>query len=333
MRSRIILLAIIISIIPYLPGCTGSVKGPGIVISNSTFNFGDVEEGALVNHAFDFTNNGTETLIIENVQPTCGCTVAGDYDKEIKPGAHGKIPLSLNTKGYDGAVKKTIHVKTNVTDKSDVIVMLEGKVKMSIALEPRSLFLGNIERKKEEPKTGKITIKNNLPKPIKITEIIPPRDSVKATLDTVKPGFEYSLNITVNPPFTDGQNMENVILKTDNKQKPEISAPFSYYYEPIVRVFPNPLYLSAEQLTKGSEQTINIDGAVDANIKVVNISVSDPKVKSELKEITKGTKYTLVLTVPAGYALENENNKNLKVSFKIKNIPNEPEFVVQVYKM
>lgn len=64
---------------------------------------------------FEFTNNGKTDIVITNVKPTCGCTVA-DYTKTpIKPGEKGKVTATFNA-ANKGAFTKTITVTTNAEE-------------------------------------------------------------------------------------------------------------------------------------------------------------------------------------------------------------------------
>jgi hypothetical protein len=315
----------------FLAGCMPKVEGPGIWFGQSKYGFGTIAEGNIVNHTFEFTNNGNQDLVIDDVHPTCGCTVAGDYDKNVKPGQTGKIPLSFRTSGYDGKVTKTITVKTNVPDKRELSLILEGSVKISIGVNPRVLFLGNLERNRTTPVEGKIAISNRMQSPFKITNIEVTNNNVEAKVDTVKDGYEYSLNITVKPPFKDGQVMETVLLKTDSKLKSEINTQFSYYMEPLVKVYPNPLFVSMDSIAKGTEQVINIQGQPEVNIRISDIESNFAQVKTSLKENQKGQIYGIVVKFPKDFAFD--QNKVLTIKFKVKNVPNEPTYTVPIYKM
>jgi hypothetical protein len=64
---------------------------------------------------FEFTNTGKTDIVITNVKPTCGCTVA-DYTKTpIKPGEKGKVTATFNA-ANKGAFTKTITVTTNAEE-------------------------------------------------------------------------------------------------------------------------------------------------------------------------------------------------------------------------
>lgn len=85
-----------------------------IVLAQSHYDFGKVKKGESVQHVYEITNTGTNPLIINAVQPGCGCT-APDYTKEpIMPGQKGNITLHFDSTNFDGKVDKFADVYANV---------------------------------------------------------------------------------------------------------------------------------------------------------------------------------------------------------------------------
>jgi Protein of unknown function (DUF1573) len=89
-------------------------------------NFGEVAKGDKAVHRFTFTNTGTAPLTIENVKPSCSCTV-GDYTKEpVAPGEKGFVETSMEAKNV-GIFKKTAVVTMN-TDPKNLTLSFSGEV-------------------------------------------------------------------------------------------------------------------------------------------------------------------------------------------------------------
>jgi hypothetical protein len=81
--------------------------------SGETHDFGVIQRGPVAMHTFEFTNVGTQPLIIMNVTPSCGCTHV-DWDKKpILPGQKGHISLGLITAEQKGVFKKEIYIQSN----------------------------------------------------------------------------------------------------------------------------------------------------------------------------------------------------------------------------
>src|SRR5687767_14798414 len=68
-------------------------EGPLPVISFKTteHDFGTINEGQVVEHTFALTNTGEAPLIIQNAQPSCGCTVPNWSKEPIPPGGTGFV--------------------------------------------------------------------------------------------------------------------------------------------------------------------------------------------------------------------------------------------------
>jgi hypothetical protein len=75
-------------------------------------DFGKIAQGTPVTTVFEFTNVGKEPLILTEVKPTCGCTIA-DYTKTpVKSGEKGSIKITYNAAAAQ-PFNKTIVVKSN----------------------------------------------------------------------------------------------------------------------------------------------------------------------------------------------------------------------------
>lgn len=75
-------------------------------------DFGKIPQGTPVTTVFEFTNIGKEPLILTEVRPTCGCTIA-DYTKTpVKSGEKGAIKITYNAAAVM-PFNKTIVVTSN----------------------------------------------------------------------------------------------------------------------------------------------------------------------------------------------------------------------------
>ncbi len=66
------LLLCVVSIVPVRTSAqdTTSTAGPQLSITESVFNFGDVKESDILEHAFKIMNKGDQPLEIKDVKPT-----------------------------------------------------------------------------------------------------------------------------------------------------------------------------------------------------------------------------------------------------------------------
>ncbi|MES1159834.1 MAG: DUF1573 domain-containing protein, partial [Bacteroidota bacterium] len=92
---------------------TDSTQFTTIQWLDSSKDFGKIEEGQKLEVAFRFKNTGDKPLVIEKVQPSCGCTVAEQSTEPIAPGGEGQIKASFNSQGRTGINHKTLYVYAN----------------------------------------------------------------------------------------------------------------------------------------------------------------------------------------------------------------------------
>lgn len=83
------------------------------LIDSSTYVFGAIPEGNIVEHSFRFRNEGEFPLIINNVTASCGCTIPEWPRDPIAPNEESSILVRFNSKGKQGPQVKTITVYAN----------------------------------------------------------------------------------------------------------------------------------------------------------------------------------------------------------------------------
>ncbi len=109
---------------------------PEIVFENTSHDFGNINEGTMATYEFVFTNTGKIPLVINTVQPSCGCTTPEWSREPIAPGAKGKIKAIYNTYGRPGNFQKYVTVKSNAAGGS-VDLTIKGVV-LTKPVEPVS---------------------------------------------------------------------------------------------------------------------------------------------------------------------------------------------------
>lgn len=96
-----------------------------LFLKESLFDFGKIPQGRPVTHEFVIVNNTTDTLKLENVQASCGCTTPVWKNEPVFPGTGSTINVGYNasTDGpfeklvtiyYNGGLTKTLTIKGNV---------------------------------------------------------------------------------------------------------------------------------------------------------------------------------------------------------------------------
>lgn len=96
---------------------SASLSSSKILFDEEYHDFGKVPQGPQLEYTFKFTNKGKSPLIIEKVQPSCGCTGATtDGKNEYAKGETGEIKITFNTQGRTGVQEKHVLVFSNDPD-------------------------------------------------------------------------------------------------------------------------------------------------------------------------------------------------------------------------
>lgn len=98
-----------------------------IEFTESAFDFGQVKEGAVVEHVFTFNNSGTAPIILSRVSASCGCTTPSYTQTPILPGKSGEIKVIFDSAGQVGKQQKIVTVASNA-DNGVTTVQIKGEV-------------------------------------------------------------------------------------------------------------------------------------------------------------------------------------------------------------
>lgn len=89
-----------------------AVKSELIKLSETSFDFGKIPQGKPVTHNFTIENIGKDTLKIEQVQASCGCTTPEWTKEPVLAGGKTTIKVGFNA-ASEGAFEKPITIYYN----------------------------------------------------------------------------------------------------------------------------------------------------------------------------------------------------------------------------
>ena len=90
------------------------------------YDYGTMVQGDKGTCVFEFKNTGKNPLVLNNVRPSCGCTVPKWSKEPIKSGDKSSINVKYNTNRV-GSFSKSITVYSNASN-SPVVLKIKGKV-------------------------------------------------------------------------------------------------------------------------------------------------------------------------------------------------------------
>ncbi|MCP4458207.1 MAG: DUF1573 domain-containing protein [Cytophagales bacterium] len=98
-----------------------STNAPVITFTEKIFEFGEINQGDVVEHVFTFQNTGKTPLILTNVKVTCGCTTPNWSREPIAAGETSEILVRFNSRGKRGMQSKPITISSNALNNPEII--------------------------------------------------------------------------------------------------------------------------------------------------------------------------------------------------------------------
>jgi hypothetical protein len=279
-----------------------NTSGPMIQFDNVMYDFGKAAAGEKVEHTYIVTNTGDQTLEISNVSPGCHCTTAGAWTHRIEPGHTGIIPIRLDSSLFNGPVTKSISVTSNAKNQPRMALLLKGTVWKPIDVRP-SIANMSIPADSTNSQSATVRIVNQTDDPITVSPPTSANQLFTAALKEIKPGKEFELVITAQPPFTAGNVMGTISMKTSLASSPVINVTASAYVVPAVQVYPAQIMLNASP-DHWFTNRITIRGSTTNVLTLSNPTASDSRIELRLEPMTLKGMYNLMAAFPPGFQLQ-----------------------------
>ena len=216
----------ILAILLAVPLLIWAGTGPVISFDNESHDYGPVMYGDKVSHEFTVTNTGDQTLTIEKLESTCGCTQAVKGASEVPPGGKTHILTSFDTKGMKAGKKlKKVYVNSNDPKRPMIALAVTADVIRQLSVDPPS-----VARKLPKPVEtlsfpAKVT--NSSDKAVTIKGAKAPAGSLQAVLDperiVVEPHSTSPFTVVLKPKNEPNRYywMGKVLLETDHPGEKE----------------------------------------------------------------------------------------------------------------
>ncbi len=202
---------------------TGSVKHyvqaePNMAYFNNIF-------GAERHEKIIKITNNTETPLKLTLPENSNGSFKFDL-KEVEPGKQFDLTIYLEPPYEPGRERETLNIKTNIEKQPVLNVRLNAVFSERIDVRPSPLVIPESDR--EIPRV--VLVRNNGSTPVNVLDVTVNDDSVladKVTWKARKAGFSYQVQVVIPPNHALPKEGRNLLIKTDDKEKPEIVVPMT----------------------------------------------------------------------------------------------------------
>lgn len=169
MKQKLLILTVLLGL--NMLSAIAQQKNATISFDKIVHDFGDIKEAdGRVSYQFEFTNTGNNSLIIQKVNASCGCTTPTWTKKPVLAGEKGFVNAVFDPAHRPGRFSKTIHVMTSASN-PHITLTIKGNVipkPLSIEEQYRSA-MANVRFKTNHMSFGTV---NKGESPVKSIELI-----------------------------------------------------------------------------------------------------------------------------------------------------------------
>ena len=257
-----------------------STQYPAIFFKDSDYDFGQIYKGQKVEHIYKFENRGEDTLKIEKVKTSCGCTVARLTVDTILPGETGEIKVAFSSGSISGNINKSITVASNDPETPKYRLTISGEIIKELIINPEHIDFGSISVGKKTSKI--ITIKSQTGPDFKIKKMIPSKPFIDAKIVGEKDG-EYTIEIALNHNSVTGRLSGGIYLETNSQIQSNVNIPFFGEITGDVSTYPKKIYYGPVVQGKEKSQKLYVK-ANKSNIELLEIKTSPDYISTRIIE-------------------------------------------------
>ena len=274
---------------------------PVIEIPKMRHDFGDVYEADKFEYTFVVRNKGKADLVIQDVKPGCGCTVA-NFDKVIPPGGEGSIELVLDGTRVHGEFTKTAQVHSNDPDRPELTLTIAGKKVALVNVVPDGVIY--LQGRYEEVIEKEVTISSNEKLPdFKVTGATSDIDD-KISYE-VKPGLkkgDYVLKVKKNPELPMSSSYGTITVKTNSTKAPETKIQVQVMTKGNITVSPSSVnfgnvpFAAKDKTAAPVTRTIMVIKNSGEGLDLKDVKIDNPNFKAKVEPVTPGKQFKVEIT-------------------------------------
>jgi hypothetical protein len=195
------------------------------IVGGATYDFGSMFRGEVVERTFTIRNTGKDTLVIEDVQASCGCTGTVVSTNRLGPGKSGTLKVTFSSRNFSGSVHKLITIRSNASNAPVTTLEFTANVIQEIFLDPKQFWFKDAY----VGKVSKLTIKirNAGRDPLTLKGYRTTLEGFTLTLPTgqISPGETVDIAAELKPGKVIPVLAEAAFIQTSNPRDAEIYIP------------------------------------------------------------------------------------------------------------
>ncbi len=202
---------------------------------------GEVRSGTALTHRFALINNGTETIEILDIKPSCGCLTPRTDRRVYAPGARGNLLLEINTLTQAAGPQSwraTVRYREG-REERELELQLAATIVTEVSINPPTLVLYTSSAIAHE-----LTLTDRRARPMQVTSVEPSSPQLRARLGEWKHNDDgqnvRTVALEVLPDFPEGRHDEVIQIFTSDPEYRELKIPVTIVKRPKQTVSASP---------------------------------------------------------------------------------------------
>ncbi len=206
------------------PRAGAADAAPRLVIDKPVYDFGTVEQGTRVEHAFKIRNDGSASLQVSKVDSSCGCTAGVSADGFVGPGRDTWVTVTFDTSRISGRTSKTVILHSNDPTVPEAALSLTGQVVTDVVVNPTPLYLGRIRR--GETIRRELVISAGRPgAPHNVIDVETETPVVRAYVEPGETADQQRVVVEITPNLPLGRFTDELRVRTTSPRQPIVIIP------------------------------------------------------------------------------------------------------------
>jgi hypothetical protein len=292
------------------PASTTPASSAKLVAAEPVRDVGKVMKGEKISVVFELRNEGTDELVLTDVRPTCGCTVA-NYDAKIAPGKTGKVHAEVDTAEFSGPISKTITVLSNDAANPRLTLTIKAVVEQAVRLQPGFARFNYVQT--QAPVTAQQWIWTEDFADFRVTAVDSPYKFILATFREAKPeerrsevtsgARQWLVETTIQPDAEVGALRDFLVVTTNHPKQKEIKIPLSGFVRPILSVTPYVADFGSVTMTpEGKDLSIIVTNFGKEPVEITRVTTGVAGVEATVKAIEAGKRFEIRLALTPAMA-------------------------------
>lgn len=201
--------------------------GPRLKCSTEIFDFGYVPQGATVSHTYWLRNSGTETVVIKQIKPNCGCTQVPPTDSTIAAGDSLPVEILFGSRNITGKVEKFTRIVSNAEGRVPALtfrsmVFKDGELAAPLLATPALVIVGDAT-------VAKVTLRNVSKTPLTAVVVDSPAGFIRLSVNdlTLAPNETTELSFEIIPQHEKREFTKSITIETNDHAKSRLTIPIT----------------------------------------------------------------------------------------------------------